>query len=221
MSDFESRMQLAFPAPSKIFTPVVTTILILLVLGLAVSTYAPNFTINNLTISSQGLFQGKIWQLVTYPLVNSPCSLIFNGLMLLFIGSAVEREWRSRSFLALWLIVSVICGLVWVLVGLVIGGNIAGFGTAACSYGVIAAFGILYRGKRIYFFFTTIEAQYLAIIFISIGLVISIVRPFNLIWVSGALVAYLYVKFRIQLKQSRTNNSSVISRGSGNFVDID
>jgi membrane associated rhomboid family serine protease len=222
MTEYETRMQLAFPPPSKLFTPVVTVILIALVLGFAVAIYAPEFTISFLAISSQGMFRGRIWQFITYPLVNpSVCSLVFNGLAILFIGSAIEREWRSRSFLALWLVVSVACGLIWVLVGLILGQNLAGLGAAACGYGIIATFGILYRGKRFYFFFATIEAQYLAIILIVIGLVVSIAQPFNLIWVAGAGVAYLYVMWRMQIKRGRLKGDSLGSRGPSGFVDID
>ena len=65
------------------------------------------------------------------------------------------------------------------------------------------------------------KLQLWAMIFIGIGIVTSIASPFNLVWVAGALVAYLYVKWTLR---SRTGSKTVnsFSRGGGSgFVDID
>jgi len=202
MVDFETRMQLSLPSPSKLFTPAVTTILVLMIAGWTIISYAPDFTLKWLALSSQGLLSGKIWQVVTYSFVNGCGSnLIFNGLIVLFIGSSIEREWRSRSFVALWLVVSATCGLVWFLVNLVGGWNYIGIGTGACGYGIIGTFGLLFRRKRFFALFWSVEAQYIAWLLIGIGLVLGIARPISLIWVAGALVAYIYVKiFTIDLR---------------------
>ena len=222
MADFQTCTQMVMPAPSKLFTPAVTTILGLLVGGFAIATYFPEFTLKYLALSSQELFRGKFWQLITYSLINpSSCSLIFNGIMVLFIGSSIERVWRTRSFVLLWVVVSVACGVLWVLVSLVLGQNMIGAGSGACGYGLIATFGILNYRKRFFMMLCTIEAQYLAMIFIGIGVITSIASPFNLIWIAGALVGYVYVKWTLRSRTgSKTENS--FSRGGGSgFVDID
>ena len=104
---YQTQTQNQFYSPTKIFTPVVTTILALL------SFFA---------ISSQGLLSGKVWQLITYPFVNgiSIC-FVFSCLVVLFVGSAVERQWRKKSFLLLWLVTSFVCGLIWLLISLAAG----------------------------------------------------------------------------------------------------
>jgi membrane associated rhomboid family serine protease len=223
MPDFETRVQLAIPSPTKLFTPAVTAILILMVAGWAVISYAPDFTLNWLALSSQGLLRGRIWQLVTYSFVNG-CSgnLIFNGLMVLFIGSAIEREWRTRSFVALWLVVSVSCGAIWFLVNLIGGWNYIGLGTGACGYGIIGTFGLLFRRKRFFALFWSVEAQHIAWMLIGIGLVLGIARPISWIWVAGALVAYVYVKLRWAMQSSSTYNRPAAVQGRrGGFVDVD
>ena len=85
--------QMTFPSPRKLFTPGVITILVLLIAGILLSTFAGGFTTGFLALSAQNVLHGKIWQLVTYPFVsNSPMNLIFSGLMVLMLGSAIERE---------------------------------------------------------------------------------------------------------------------------------
>ena len=148
--------------------------------------------------------------------------MIFDGLIVIFIGSAIEREWRSASFLLLMLTVSVVCGVIWLLVNLAGGWNYLGLGTGACAYGLIAAFGLLFRRTRFFALFWTIEAQYLALILIAIGLIVGIARPISWIWVGGAGVAYLYVKLRLRMASPMSvKKASQAHRRHGDFVDLD
>jgi membrane associated rhomboid family serine protease len=183
--------------------------------------YVPEFTISYLALSVGGLSQGRIWQLVTYPFIDS-CSttLVFNGLLVLFIGSSIEREWRTGAFILLWLIVSVVCGLIWVAVSALLGRNFVGMGSASCAYGLIAVLGLLYRKKRFLTLFWAVEAQYIALGLVVIGIVLGIQQPITWIWVSGALVAYLYVKIRWRAASSG-RNAPTGRYTPGSFVDID
>lgn len=221
MADFEQRIEWAIPSPRKLFTPAVTTILILLVAGFATIFYAPKFTLNYMALTLGGLLQGKIWLLVTYPFFDS-CSLtmIFDSLLVLFIGSAIEREWRTGAFVLLWLVVSVVCGLIWVAISALFGRNFIGISSASCAYGLIATFGLLYRKKRFLAFFWALEAQYIAWGLIVIGIVLGIRQPLAWIWVAGALVAYVYVKLRWRAASNKGNAASGRYR-PGSFVDID
>ena len=226
MVDYEkSTIQLAFPTPSKIFTPFVTTALVLMIIGYALFHYATVFTQDQLCLRTSAILRFKIWQFLTYPFINGcPRSMIFNCFVVLFIGSSIEREWKTVSLVMLWLVVSVVCGLIWVLVKLIFPHNFIGLGTDSCAYGMIAAFGILYRKKRFIFFFWPAEAQVIALLVIGIGVVIGIGQPLSWIWVMGALVSYLYIKFIWQwiinspTKVRRSEDEH--TRGSG-FIDLD
>lgn len=215
--------QTGFSSPTKIFTPAVTSILVLSILGLILTMLMPDFATKFLALSGQGLLHGMIWQLVTYVFVNSmPINLIFSALMILFIGSAIERQWRTGSFIVLWLVISVICGLLWVLLSLILGVNYVGTGAGACTYGLLAIFGMLNRGRRISIFMATLEAQYLVIIFIAIGIILNIMQPIGLIWISGALVAYLYIKLRWKMSEKSAAPNNLSASGQrGRFIDID
>lgn len=215
--------QMAFPSPTKLFTPGVITILVLLIAGILLSTFATDFTTNFLAVSARNVLHGRIWQLVTYPFVSSsPMNLIFSSLMVLFVGSTIEREWKTASFLLLWLVISAVCGLLWVIVNLVTGNNFIGMGASACTYGLITTMGLLFRGRRFFMFFATVESRYLVLILIAIGILMNIATPINLVWICGALVAYVYIKLRWSMAfKSSKDVSSVEQRRANGFVDID
>jgi len=120
--------------------------------------------------------------------------MIFSGLIVLFVGSAIEREWRTASFVLLWLVISVGCGLLWVIVNLLTGNNFIGMGASGCTYGLIATMGLLFRGRRFFMFFVTVDSRYLVLILIAIGILMNIATPINLVWISGALaVSYTHL----------------------------
>lgn len=215
--------QNTFPSPTKLFTPAITTIIVLMIIGFALVHHATEFTLNNIALIAGYFLHGKIWEIITYSFVNScPWNLIFNGMVVLFIGSTIEREWGTMSFILLWLAVAFVCGIIWVIISLIAGRPFAGIGSESCVYGIIATFGILYRGTRMWFYFFTVEAQNLALILIGIGIVLSIIQPLSLIWVSGALVAYIYVKMRWRMASSGGSGTPSTEHGvSDGFVDID
>ncbi|HPD46580.1 MAG TPA: rhomboid family intramembrane serine protease [Anaerohalosphaeraceae bacterium] len=224
MSDFQQRLQVELPAPSQLFTPGVIGSLVLLIVGYAVMCYAPNFVVANLALSTQGVFSGKVWQLLTYPFMEPfVLNVIFGLWVIIFAGSAVERQWGTRGYLLLWLVVTVVCGLVWLLVSMALEQPWVGGGISVACYGLIGAFGLLYRHARFFMWICTIEGQWLALIMIGIGLVLCIPAPVTVVWVGGALVAYVYVQIRWRLqsgpklRQPRAQKAG----GGGGFVDID
>ena len=223
MLDKERNIQLALPSPKKLFTPAVTVIIILMIVGYTLLSYARGFVVNHLVLSGTGVLHGKIWQLLTFSFFNdgSLC-LVFNGILLLFVGSSIEREWRTGPFLLFLLVISVTCGLLWVIVNLVLGKNFAGLGMSAWGYGLIAAFGVLFYRRLVFTVLWTVEAQYLSWFLIGVGIVLGIPRPITWIWISGAAVAYAYIKLRQQQNVGRAKIRRSAGRDRGDdFVDID
>lgn len=215
------QVQLAFPSPKRLFTPGVTAVLVLSVIGYLLFVLAPGFAGGAFGLSAGGVLHGKIWQLLTYPFVyDNPMNLVFSGLMVLFVGSIVEREWGTASFLGLWLAVSLGCGILWALAGLLTGSNAVGTGAAACSYGLIAAMGLIYRGRRLLVFFASVEAQHLAIGLIVIGVLMNLTSPMMLVWTAGAPIAWLYARARTRHGASRSTRPA--PQGTkGRFIELD
>ena len=226
MSEYEREVKFALPSPRKLFTPGVTAIIVLLIAGYAVAGYARSFTDNYLALTAAGVLKGRLWQFLTYSFLNDcPWTMIFDPIIVIFVGSHVEREWGARSFLVLWLVVSVVCGLIWVLVCLVFRVGFIGLGSAACAYGLIGTFGLLLRDRVVLALFWVVKAQHLAWFLIAVGLVLGIRAPITWIWVAGAGVAYLYVKLQWRIasgasRPPRRAPGSGQGRPSG-FVDID
>jgi rhomboid protease GluP len=221
MTDFQQQVQFQTPSPSKLFTPAVTVILILMVISLLLSAFTGSFIIDLFGLSRQGLTRGMVWQLVTYSIVNpNPMQLVFNGIAVLFLGSMIERQWRTGSFVLLWLVVSVICGLAWILLDILLGSSNIAVGANGCIYGMLGTFGILFRGRRFFMFFATIETKYLVLILIAIGVLMAISQPVSLVWILGAPVAYVYTKLMWKIRSERANIVSEKTQTS-RFSDLD
>jgi membrane associated rhomboid family serine protease len=221
-----NQLQWQRPAPSQLFTPAVTTILVLSTLGFICSVFLASFTAEWLALNPQRVFRGPLWQFLTYPFTGRcPWTFIFSNMTILFLGSAVEREWRTKSFVALWLVISIICGLVWTLISLLMGRPYIGTSSVACSYGIIAVFGLLFRGTPMVMIFATVEAQVMALILIGLGVILSLTAPITLTWVFGAAVGYVYVKWVWKRNSSRAEALRIYAnsdtRNGGGFVDVD
>jgi len=226
MNGYE-RTEVILPTPQQLFTPGVVAILISMFAGFLLTSFAGQFAMDFLALNPQKVIHGMVWQVVTYWIVEQrPLGLVLNGLLVLTIGSAIERHWRTASFLALWLVTCLVTGLIWVLVCLVGGTSYIGIGAASGCFGLFGALGLLFRGQRFYFFLATIEARVLALILIGIGVVLSVLNPISLIWVLGALVASVYIKLVWKGAEGTRGPKARAAAGArdyrpGRFVDVD
>lgn len=67
------------------------------------------------------VFHGFVWQLVTYPFVEtSVLSLLIDGVVLVMIGMGVEQSWGPRRVLMLSLGTATLAGVLTVLLALVV-----------------------------------------------------------------------------------------------------
>ena len=205
----EEHYEIAIQSPAMYFTRAGVTFILLMIAGFVVTSYWPDFAAAQLALSPTGVLHGRVWQLVTYLFVDgSRWSLIWNCSCVLIIGSALEREWRTRSFVALWFIAGISCALIWMAVSLVAtlltGREFLGSTADSAVYGLLGAFGLAFRRKRFLFFFWGMEAQYVVLILVAIGLVIGIPNPITWIWVAGAGVGYLYLRVIWRLREGFT-----------------
>lgn len=219
--DGDRQVQMAMPAPAKLLTPGVVTLLVLMLAGCLLYEFRPA-AVNLLTVTPVALFALELWRLLTYPFVTDILGLIGAGLVVVFLGSAMEREWRTGSFLLFCAVVTAASGLIWIAAGVLFGlmcGYVwpAGAGTSALSYGLIAAFGMMNRGRRFMVFFGTMEAQHLAWLIIGIGVLMCVRAPAQMVWVSGAAVAYVYLKLLWDRSLPFTTRQP---RRTGRFEDL-
>lgn len=109
------------------------------------------------------LFQGAVWQLVTYMFfhsTNGVTHILFNGLMLWFFGSELEDRWGTRKFIGYYMGSGVGAAILYCL-GILIYSAMSGsqlqllipvIGASGAVYGLLLAQGILFGERVVYFF---------------------------------------------------------------------
>jgi membrane associated rhomboid family serine protease len=107
-----------------------------------------------LVASTDGIWrQGKIWQLVTGPLIEPQfIGLVFQALMLWIFLPALESWWGTKRFVQFAVITSVTGVFVGSLAGLLLGQNAVITGLSAFIFAGIVAFGVLFADHKVRFF---------------------------------------------------------------------
>jgi membrane associated rhomboid family serine protease len=163
------------------------------------------------------IFQGKIWQLVTYSFFHGGLfHLLFNMLALWMFGSQFEIDWGRKQFLEYYFFCVVGAAITSILVGYGALGmlelypaplfqnisNLVHTGTIGASggiFGILIAFGILYGNREILLWFILpVKAKYLVAVFIFIALVGALGDAggvANFAHLGGAFFGWLYLKF--------------------------
>jgi membrane associated rhomboid family serine protease len=100
------------------------------------------------------VLRGALWQLATFPFIHvDPTHVLFALLGVYFIGGPVQDRVRSRGFIELYLVSSILAGLAGVLLsmtGRMGGGTALGAGCAANA--ILMVFYLMNRGTSIMLF---------------------------------------------------------------------
>ncbi len=216
-----SQFVVAMPSVQRLFTPGVSVLLACMVGSSILSAMSGGRSAGWLGISTDGLLHGRLWQLFSYGWVHSLQGLLMSALVLLFLGTSVEREWKTGPFLLLWATVTGICGILWCVVTSVLGMPAIGTGGMAFTFGLLTVYGYLFRRRKVQLFMWPMESQHMVLLFLAIGVLMSLRQPLSLVWVAGAGVGWLYVKL-LQARQDRqaTPQESPEEPRKG-FVDLD
>ncbi len=117
------------------------------------------------------VFEGKIWQIVSYMFLHGNLShLFFNMYALLVFGIPVEQTWGSRRFLIFYFFAGIGAGLTILATnGLILGDGymyVPTLGASGAIFGVLTAFGFLFPDSVILLFFVIpLKAKYLVILY--------------------------------------------------------
>ncbi|PWU12787.1 MAG: rhomboid family intramembrane serine protease [Bdellovibrio sp.] len=107
------------------------------------------------------LIEGHVWQLVTYMFLHTMAvsHILFNMLMLWFIGSELEQRWGPKFFLFYYFSTGIGAAVIY-CVGVGIHASISGFnqglvvpvlGASGAIFGLLLAYGILFGERIIHF----------------------------------------------------------------------
>ncbi len=124
----------------------------------------------------QVLFDYTIWQLFTYMFLHSQSAvthIVFNMLMLWFLGAELETRWGMKSFLAYYIINGIGAALIYIL-GIAVYSYFTGsqkalmvpvVGASGSLFALMLAYGWLFGDRVIYFFMVfPMKARYFVMI---------------------------------------------------------
>jgi membrane associated rhomboid family serine protease len=110
-----------------------------------------------LGLSANGMFNGLIFQLVTYPFIEVQLmSVLFNSLILWFIGSELESHWGQKIYLRFLLLTVIIVGLIFTLVNLIFFFGTQPYfaslhGLSGVNFALLIAYSLLYPDRQMAF----------------------------------------------------------------------
>ena len=162
-----------------------------------------------LGLSRIGLSHGMVWQIVTSPLLHfSVPHLVFNMLVLAFLGVSVEQRLGWWGYV----VFSLICALVGSAGFLLLGhGRTIGAGYSGVIYGVMAACAIFWPERIIYiFYFFPMKMKWAMSLMALTALFLTIESSDNAIahaaHLGGAVAGFVYIKF---WQQQETRKRSI------------
>lgn len=184
-------------------------------------------------IPAQVLFEYRFWQLFTYQFLHSPTQIshiLFNLLMLWFLGSELEQKWGTKRFLTYYLANGVAAAVIYTAAmalyaawtGAQVGLIIPVVGASGALFAVMVAYGYVYGDRLIYFFMLfPMKAKY----FVAI---LAFVQVASLITSSmaGGEIAYLahlgglvsgFVYLQIMKRMDDKNLEKRTKRKGGNL----
>jgi membrane associated rhomboid family serine protease len=150
--------------------------------------------------------QLRLWQLVTYMFIHAGVlHILFNMLMLWFLGAELERLWGTRFFVKFYFVCGIGAGVLTVLLSLLPYGPLAQLytsdiiGASGAVYGLLLAYGLYFPDRPIYMYFVfPIPARIFVIILGALAFFSSLSDSgdglANATHLGGLVVAYVYLK---------------------------
>lgn len=108
-----------------------------------------------LGLSGSTLTQGFVFQLFTYPFIETQLlGFLFNSLLVWFIGSEIERLWGEKLYQRFIGLIIVLTGLIYALVGILLFNGTALFSTplyglSGLNFALLIAYAVLYPDRQL------------------------------------------------------------------------
>jgi membrane associated rhomboid family serine protease len=108
-----------------------------------------------LGLSGGGLLSGYLWQIITYPLIETQLlSFLFNALLIWFVGSEMEELWGKKLYLRFIILVTLFTGLFFTLIEFTFFFGTQAFftplsGLTGINIALLIAYSILYPDRQL------------------------------------------------------------------------
>lgn len=125
-------------------------------------------------LSPDRFFDGHIYTLLTYPLLcKSIWELLFNGLLLWFVGAELETLWGRKKYLFFLLFSQLMAGLLFLTLSVILPQSLFGGAFLSSLHGIsqamILAYGILFPDRHFSFMFIfPVKAKYFCAIIVAL-----------------------------------------------------
>ncbi|MBC8379301.1 MAG: rhomboid family intramembrane serine protease [Planctomycetes bacterium] len=153
----------------------------------------------------------QVWRLLTYQFLHDPASIwhiVFNMMVLYFMGPFVERAWGSKAFLKFYLISGAAGGVVYtllVLLGMLQAGPMVG--ASGAIYGVVAAIAVMYPRMKVLLYGIIPMTMVWLVVLVVIMSFLNIASGKNAggeaAHLTGLAVGFLYMKYKPWITQRR------------------
>jgi membrane associated rhomboid family serine protease len=151
--DARPEMRLHIPRPSTVVGWIIGINVAIHFVNTMAAHNGPEF-LRTFGLSLNGIKQFHIWQLVTYMFLHDPGDvwhIVFNMVMLWFVGSEIERGFGRQRFLEFYFACGLFGGLAYVLYGLAnpIYARFPLVGASGAVYGVLVAAMVFYPSMQL------------------------------------------------------------------------
>jgi membrane associated rhomboid family serine protease len=223
-----NQMQLQMPRLSPINKILIIVSGALFLLD-AILTKGAGFSLASaLGLSAAGISKGFIFQFLTYPFIERQLlAVIFNGLLLWFLGSELETQWGRKRYVQFLAAACLSAALVYVLLGFTIFsstavfsfplGGLQGVGAALCL-----AYAILYPDRSFMFMMIfPMKAKWFCALLIGMELYTGFFSPMGaLAWghlaaMGGAFASLIYFSGSGQKASSKKQFSLKMQKKKG------
>lgn len=160
-----------------------------------------------LGLSGSGLLSGFVFQLITYPFVETQLiGFLFNSLLIWFIGSEIERMWGEKLYQRFLGLIIFLCGLVYALVGiLLLNGTVMYstplFGLTGINFALLIAYATLYPDRQLSMMLIfPMRARTFCFILIAIELYQAVFSSYVSSWahLMSMALSFLFIRYQTQ-----------------------
>jgi membrane associated rhomboid family serine protease len=170
-----------------------------------------------LGLSGKGLFSGMVFQLLSWPLVETQLmGMLFNGLLIWFVGSELEGLWGGRVYLRFLLLVTLGVGLIYCMVGLLFFFGTSVYltpihGLNGLNFALLIAYAMLYPDRQLSMMMIfPMRARTFCWILVGIQAYFAIFSSVTTAWAHllAMGISYLIIRFQTQTLIRKVLNST-------------
>ena len=204
--------QFQAPPLSKINKIIIITMVVLFVMNAAIGGGLAGY----LALSLNGIKSGLIYQVITYPFMEASfMGLLFESLIIWFIGSDLERQWGQKFYLQLFL-VSVLA-VVPIYLGLSAFTGLAAplMGVTGFGYALLVSYAIIYSERQLTFMLLfPMKAKYFCMLLAGIQLYMGFFSGSGAVsfaHLGSMIFAFLFLQYKSMKARGGSFSSSVES----------